>query len=315
MFVALLVIQVAVPLGLLGWLWWWPPASRVGLGVQAGATALLLLAAALTGIWLFPPWWTPALYAGLFAGALLFPRRRHHSPTAWPGSALAWICTAGFLLLGAMAAREVIGGLSARRQPTGDTALLDFPLPPGTYLVVNGGSGLRLNAHLRTLDPTVARFRAWRGNSYGLDLVRVNRLGFRASGVLPGDPARYLTFGTPVLAPCHGRAVAAVDGFPDQPVPTTDLEHRAGNHVILRCGGIHVVLAHFRRGSVVVQAGDSVERGTVIGAVGNSGASDEPHLHIHAQRPGTPEAPMGGEPLPMRIGGRFMVRNQRVTVD
>jgi hypothetical protein len=43
-----------------------------------------------------------------------------------------------------------------------------------------------------------------------------------------------------------------------------------------------------------------------------TGGSNGPHLHIHAQRPGPPGAPMGGEPLPMLFDGRFLVRGKRI---
>ena len=54
-------------------------------------------------------------------------------------------------------------------------------------------------------------------------------------------------------------------------------------------------------------------RGIALGAVGNSGASTEPHLHIHAQRPAPEGAPpISGEPLALRIEGRFLVRGDRL---
>lgn len=39
----------------------------------------------------------------------------------------------------------------------------------------------------------------------------------------------------------------------------------------------------------------------------------EPHLHIHAQRNGIPDRFLDGEPVPMRIGGKFLARNDRVS--
>ncbi len=48
-------------------------------------------------------------------------------------------------------------------------------------------------------------------------------------------------------------------------------------------GGRHVLLAHLARGTVAVRAGDRVRAGAVLGRVGNSGNSSEPHLHIHVQ--------------------------------
>ena len=56
--------------------------------------------------------------------------------------------------------------------------------------------------------------------------------------------------------------------------------------------------------------------GAVIGLVGNSGNSHEPHLHVHAQRPAAAgEEPFSGDPLPMRFDGRYLVRNDRVFAD
>jgi murein DD-endopeptidase MepM/ murein hydrolase activator NlpD len=105
--------------------------------------------------------------------------------------------------------------------------------------------------------------------------------------------------------------VRAVDGQPDQ-APATRLQSLEGNHVILACDGVWIVLAHLMQASVRVAKGSEVPVGDVLGRVGNSGASDEPHLHIHAQTPGTAEAPLGGEPLPVTFDGRHLVRNDRV---
>ena len=75
---------------------------------------------------------------------------------------------------------------------------------------------------------------------------------------------------------------------------------------------MHVVMAHFTRGSVLLRAGDWVQVGQKLAEVGNSGANDEPHLHIHAQRPGTRDAPISGDPLPVRFDARFLVRSDRI---
>ena len=81
---------------------------------------------------------------------------------------------------------------------------------------------------------------------------------------------------------------------------------------MLDCDDFMVLLAHLKRGSVTVQAGQSIAAGDIVGAVGNSGNSDEPHLHVHAQRRGAGALELGGEPLPMRFDGRYLVRNDRV---
>jgi hypothetical protein len=189
---------------------------------------------------------------------------------------------------------------------------LAFPLAPGRYLVVNGGSAFSTNVHLFTLEASEPRFREWRGQSYGVDLVKLDGLGLRAKGLQPADPHAYRMYGTRVLAPCAGRVVLAVGGLPDMQVPEMDREHMAGNHVMLRCAEADVLLGHLSPGSVQVRAGDDVAAGVWLGSVGNSGNTGEPHLHVHAQRPGPVGAPLGGDPLPILFNCRFPVRGDRI---
>jgi murein DD-endopeptidase MepM/ murein hydrolase activator NlpD len=166
---------------------------------------------------------------------------------------------------------------------------------------------------MRTLDETVERFRPWRGQSYALDFFGLGPFGLRARGWRPADPAAYAIFGARLHAPCNGTVVAAEGAMPDFEVPQEDPVNRLGNHVILRCGEVDIVLAHMRQGSIAVAPGQTVTTGTLLGEVGNSGASTEPHLHIHAQRPGTLEQPISGEPLGVRIDNRFLVRGDRLS--
>src|SRR5690606_22148169 len=146
---------------------------------------------------------------------------------------------------------------------------LAFPLRGGTYSVVNGGSTGLVNAHLMTL--TGERYRPYRGQSYGVDLVKLGYWGFRARGLAPRDPSAYAIFGDPVYAPCSGRVVQALDGLRDLRPPEIDREHMAGNHVLLGCGDAWVLLGHLREGSVRVREGDTVAQGQEIGRVGNTG--------------------------------------------
>ena len=60
---------------------------------------------------------------------------------------------------------------------------LAFPLEPGVYLVVNGGSDIHTNAHLMTLDASIPRFGAWRGQSYGVNIVKLDAFGLWTRGV------------------------------------------------------------------------------------------------------------------------------------
>ena len=97
-------------------------------------------------------------------------------------------------------------------------------------------------------------------------------------------------------------------------VPRRAAAYSLGNYLILRGDRADVVLAHSRRGSLRVRAGAQVVARQLLVQAGNFGATDEPHRHMHAQRPGPPGFPMGGAPLPMRFRGRFLVRNDLVRV-
>ena len=164
-----------------------------------------------------------------------------------------------------------------------------------------------------TLDASMARFQAYRGQSYGVDIVKLNRWGLRANGLLPPQPSAYGIYGEQVYAPCTGQVIVALDGVPDMQVPQMDRQHMAGNHVLLRCKNADVLLGHFKTGSVKVATGQQLTVGQPIANVGNSGNTGEPHLHIHAQRAGTAAEPLSGDPLPVRFNGRFLVRNDRVS--
>ena len=88
----------------------------------------------------------------------------------------------------------------------------------------------------------------------------------------------------------------------------------AGNHVLLRCQQADVLLGHFKTGSLKVAVGDLVTVGVGIAEVGNSGNTGEPHLHIHAQQAGTVSEPFSGNPLPIHLEGRFLVRSDCISI-
>ena len=304
-----LLSQLAVPVLLLTWLTLGRHAMKARFISIAALVATYILAIGIAGLWLVLPWWLPIGYAAVIVWTIArrlsgSEQRTPPPPTVRGLATTALIGAAATLLLG------IVGLAIAGRQSPGIPIDLSLPLGSGTYIVVNGGSQTLINAHVGTLE--AERFARYRGQSYGVDLVRINRIGLRVSGLLPPDPAAYLIYGDPVLAPCQGRVVLAEDGAPDMPPPQADRAHMAGNHVILECGSLWIVLGHPQRGSVAVQAGQITEVGHVLGLVGNSGNTGEPHLHVHAQQPGSTIAPLSGEPVPIRLDGRYLVRNSRI---
>lgn len=310
-----IALQIVLPLLLIALVAWMPWSSRAEIAVQLAGAFSVLLALLLAAVWMIPPWWVPYGWLALLAGAAVWRLRRDGWPArCWPQNWASWTVTIAIGALGIWSATVTADALAGRRLPP-DVAVanLAFPLGPGTYLVASGGSSASVNGHFLTLHPRTARQRAYRGQSYAVDLIRIDRWGLRASGWRPRDPAAYAIFGEPVFAPCAGEVLRAHDGMPDMPVPQTDRSRLEGNHVILKCGDQAVVLGHLRQGSVTARTGQFVRTGDRLGEVGNSGQSTEPHLHIHAQQTPKVSGPiMAGEPVHLTLDGRFPVRNARI---
>jgi len=63
-----------------------------------------------------------------------------------------------------------------------------------------------------------------------------------------------------------------------------------GNYIIIESTeGIFALLAHLRKGSVLVMEGQNVESGELIAQVGNSGNTIQPHLHFHLMAQNEPD--------------------------
>nr|WP_300145186.1 M23 family metallopeptidase [Propionicimonas sp.] len=223
-------------------------------------------------------------------------RERPDNRRGWLPLGTSVLVAALFTALAGYAASGVVAGRAA--------VDLAFPLRDGVAYVGQGGANPLLNYH----NPN-------RAQAYALDIVGLNAAGLRAWGLAPAEPERYAVFGRAVHSPCAGTVAEARDGLADQSPPTTDRVNLAGNHVIVRCRGtdpaVDVLLAHLSTGSVAVRAGADVAVGDLIGRVGNTGNTTEPHLHVHAVRADSGSA-LDGDGVPIRFGGRFLVRNDLV---
>lgn len=269
--VALLVfVSIALPLAFAWRLWRLDEPTRLGWLLVLAETAVFVTLIMILARWDIAGLWSRVVLIGLVGIAGVASAWRHarrpwrlDGLSLWPsyGSRLAALALFGPALV------YVLVGLLARHDPRAFT----FPLTGGHFIIAQGGSAGILNHHY-----------SHRAQRHALDITAVGPLGFRASGILPDDPASYAIFGASVISPCDGTVKAAVDGLPDLPPPARDKTNPAGNHVVLSCGDLEVELAHLRMGSVVVEPGTQIRARDPIGQVGNSGNSTEPHLHIHA---------------------------------
>ena len=139
---------------------------------------------------------------------------------------------------------------------------------------------------------------------FALDIARLGGDGLSHKG----DGSRfedYYAYGTDVLAACDGTVVEAAS---DQPEDSTAMQRPdesqeayfarlqkeqagrlakgmtsvTGNYVMIDHGkSEYSFYAHLQPGSVRIHKGDRVKAGDVIGKLGSSGNSTEPHLHFH----------------------------------
>jgi hypothetical protein len=303
-----IVLQILAPIVLLTLLAMGGEKSDAAWLLTVVSVGLYLGAVGIAGMWLFLPLYTPVLYDLIFIAAVVFSLRRAEPRGRWPRGMTGWSVLAARGLACALVLALAAFAVSGRQAPQAPINL-QFPLRQGNYLIVNGGSNALLNAHLEMNAP---RFHPYRGSANGVDIVRVNGLGFRAKGVLPADLKRYAIFGDSILSPCSGEVVEVQDGIPEMTPPRMDRAHMAGNHVLIKCGHAWILLGHMQRGSVRVARDQQVATGDLLGRVGNTGNTNEPHLHIHAQTPGTSGEPLSGDPLPIVFDGRFVSRNDLI---
>ena len=225
------------------------------------------------------------MIGGVLAAGAIHSARIHYCLTGSRFTVLAATCAAGLVLLAALAlvprrrvyvATNVVVALLSgflllqlariSASPS-DAVVLDSPLA-GEWFVTGAGNSVLVNGH----------------SPNEINAVDFRKLGPNGLTHTAGDTARledYDGFGAPVLAPADGRIVEVIDSNADTPAGTNGDQ---ANLVMLDIGdGRFVVLAHLQQGSATVRVGDEVQSGDPLAAVGNSGHTNEPHLHMQVQ--------------------------------
>jgi len=225
------------------------------------------------------PWAPPTLIVGmatLLVGALLSARRLRRVWTWYRGLAFVGAC-----------ALVLTSGVYQTYPSShdGQPSTVPFRLPlDGPVTVAWGGPTFRTNYHVASPPERWA---------YDL-LVTSDGRSHRGAAATAVD---YLSYGRDVRAPADGRIVALHDGDPDALPGRPDRGRRAGNHVVIEVGPAeYLFIAHLRAHSLRVAVGDIVLQDQVVGQVGNSGNSSEPHVHLHLQDTPTLES---GEGIPL----------------
>lgn len=97
---------------------------------------------------------------------------------------------------------------------------------------------------------------------------------------------KYGIYNVEVISPINATVVQVYDQEDDILPGAENNETMLGNYIYLKIEntGTYLILAHLKKGSIIVEEGQRIKEGTPIARVGNSGSTSEPHLHIHHQR-------------------------------
>jgi Peptidase family M23 len=288
----MLIVCLAVPLGYAWRMARLNEPSKAAWLLAAVEASLFVALVLILGRWDMAGADSWYLVLAIFAAAAIWSLPTHWS-RPWrvdshPVLRRRWT-SAGSALLFASALAYVLFSVWALPQPRE----LAFPLKGGRFMVAQGGGIKLLNYHAQH-----------REQRYAADITALNAAGFRSSGLLPQDLSRYAIYGAEVVSPCTGSIVSLRGDLPDLVPPNADRDNARGNHVIIDCGGLNIVLAHLQQGSINAVPGQKLATGDLIGRVGNSGNTTEPHLHIHAVDPQTQK----GQAI--AFGGRPPLRNR-----
>lgn len=96
----------------------------------------------------------------------------------------------------------------------------------------------------------------------------------------------YGIYGKDIMSPVSGTIIGIDNDEYDIEPGSDSFTSLLGNYIFIKIDktNTYMILAHLQKGSITVKENSHVDEGTIIGKVGNSGTTSEPHLHIQHQR-------------------------------
>jgi len=137
---------------------------------------------------------------------------------------------------------------------------------------------------------------------YAIDFMRLDQSG-KYAGDDPDLIKNWFGYSADVLAVADGEIATVKSDAPEfpslsryqKPLP----ENGAGNYISLKTGdGQYVFYEHLKPGSIKVRSGEKVKKGQIIAALGFTGQSTGPHLHLHVAGK---DSPLGAEGIPFEF--------------
>lgn len=308
----IIVTSLLLPLYLIHWLGNDKTENKSQLLVKTLASFLFIYTLYLFNNWAFSSYYLRYLLFLLFLLVAFHSWwKSWHQPWRSPLDIRQWAPVFGGILLMTLCGMILVNITGAGEVPE-DAVEVEFPFRNGIFYMSQAGSSPGMNGHMAVgMENSV-----FRGQTWALDIVQLNRFGARAGGIYPDDPEHYFIFGTPVYSPCDGMVNSIENDLPDLNPPERDRENLAGNYVQIKCdSGFYIILAHLKQGSLEVTEGDILSVDSFLGLIGNSGNTTEPHLHIHAQTGPGNDGLLDADPVPVKFRNiGWLKRNDVVKV-
>ena len=195
-----------------------------------------------------------------------------------------------------------------------DPAQIGAPLF-GKRWLTGEGCCETITSHRGAIFPIDGTFHA--PERFAIDWVQVGKNGRLYDG--PKDElSSYPYYGAKIRSVAAGRVVGTRDTEPEQTPGQFPnglaLNDFGGNYVVVDIGeGRYAYYAHLQKGAkgVLVERGDQVRKGEVIGKLGNTGNTDAPHLHFMVIEG---KSPLVSDALPFEID-RFRTRGTLTNYD
>jgi hypothetical protein len=170
----------------------------------------------------------------------------------------------------------------------GESPIVVAPPLRGEWIAGDSVNNLPDAAHRRAV--LIEDGHPWLAQRFAIDWVQYQTVnGVRTTWKGPeNNNESYFCYSQPIYSVADGKVVDMADGLPENEPHSgkyaiaIGADNAAGNHVVVEIAPQRYVLyAHMRPGTVRVRIGENVHIGEMLGLVGNTGSSTEPHLHMH----------------------------------
>jgi len=197
---------------------------------------------------------------------------------------------------------SVEGGVLQRAK--GSPVVLGRPLRGGPWVAIYEPSWERGHRRVRFTTDGEQHL----PGRFAIDFVLADTLGHFAHDN-DDETHNWYGYGAPVLAVSDGVVVATRNDFMESLTlsahPDYPASRATGNYVALDIGNNRIVFyEHLQPGSIAVKSGQRIKQGDVIGAIGFTGQTTGPHLHLHVA---DKNSPLGAEGMPF-VFDRFTLQ-------